>query len=84
MSILATHDRESNLHAASPDVATEVQAGSPHLGVNVDSRCGRYDRFPDLKPGVGGSGTKNGNTVSHMATLYEDRSLTETLQTGDA
>lgn len=63
----------------------EVQAGSPLIteGMWIADES-VYDRFPDLDPGVGGSATKNGNTVSGTATFYEDRSLTETLQTGDA
>lgn len=62
----------------------EVQAGSPLIAEGMwiaDATV--YDRFPDLEPGVGGSASKNGNTVSGTATFYEDRSLTETLQTGE-
>lgn len=62
----------------------EIQAGSPLIAEGIwiaDESI--YNRFPDLEPGVGGSATKNGNTVSGTATFFEDRSLTETLQTGE-
>jgi hypothetical protein len=63
---------------------TVAQAGSPLVSEGMwiaDESI--YENFPDLDPGVHAEAEVSGNTISGTATFYEDRSLRETLQTGD-
>ena len=69
---------------AQPDGRIVVHAGSPLVseGMWISDEA-IYASFPDLEPGVAAEVTINGNTITGTGTFYEDRSLRETLQSGD-
>jgi len=69
---------------AQPDGRVVVQVGSPLISEGLwISDEGIYDNFPDLEAGVTAEVSIDGNTITGTATFYEDRSLRETLQTGE-
>lgn len=69
---------------AQRDGRVVVQAGSPLIssGLWISDEA-IYTNFPDLEPGVTADVSIDGNTITGTATFYEDRSLRETLQTGE-
>jgi hypothetical protein len=69
---------------AQPDGRIVIQAGSPLIseGMWISDEA-IYASFPDLDAGVSADVSISGNTITGTGTFYEDRSLRETLQTGD-